>query len=230
MNTTIKAGLAAILLFANACKKESGSNLQSSLTDDNAFNMVAGKYPSVWIGTQKWMTRNLDVTHYRNGDRIPQVNRRAVWDTITRGAWCWYNEDSTNDSVYGKLYNWYAVNDPRGLAPKGWHVPSDAEWDTLSSFLGGDAVAGGKLKETGTAHWGYPNAEATNETGFTGLPGGSRRPSGKFVFFGVNGEFWTSTQYKAVNAWFRYLLHYNGSLSKYVDAKQFGFSVRCIKD
>src|ERR1035437_4904310 len=129
--------------------------------------------PSVTICTQSWMLKNLDVSTYRNGDLIPEVTDGSAWSALTAGAWCWYNNDSaTNASTYGKLYNWYAVNDPRGLAPTGWHVPSDAEWTTLSTCLGGNAVAGGAMKETGTTHWTSPNTGATNSSGFTGLPGG----------------------------------------------------------
>jgi uncharacterized protein (TIGR02145 family) len=141
-----------------------------------------------------WMRKNLDVRTYRNGDKIPHVKSKAIWDTLTTGAWCWYNNDSATGAAYGKLYNWYAVNDPRGLAPTGWHVPSDAEWDTLSTFLGGDGYAGGKMKETGTTHWWDPNADATNSSGFTALPGGTRYYLGEFFDAGGYGYWWSSTE------------------------------------
>src|SRR5450759_3473794 len=132
--------------------------------------------PSVTICTQVWMLKNLDVSTYRNGDLIPKVTDPTAWSALTTGAWCWCSNDSaTNASTYGKLYNRYAVNDPRGLPPTGWHVPSDAEWNTLITCLGGDPfVAGGAMKETGTTHWQSPNTDATNSSGFTGLPGGLR--------------------------------------------------------
>lgn len=135
--------------------------------------------PNVSICDQVWMTKNLDVDKYRNGDAIPQVTSSSEWESLGTGAWCWYNNDSANyAATYGKLYNWYAVNDPRGLAPAGWHMPSDLEWSTLATCLGGDGVAGGKMKGTGTAFWQEPNAGAINSSGFTELPGGYRKGVG----------------------------------------------------
>ena len=134
------------------------------------------------------MAKNLSVARYRNGDKIPQVKTLQLGLGLQLGAWCWYNNDPANDSSYGRLYNYYAVADSRGLAPTGWHIPSDSEWTTLSTFLGGDAVAGGKMKEAGTAHWLDPNTGATNSSGFTALPGGLRQGGG-FTFWdhGVRG-------------------------------------------
>ena len=145
--------------------------------------------PTIVIGTQQWMEKNLDVLTYRNGDIIPQVTDPTAWAALTTGAWCYYNNDVANGAIYGKLYNWYAVNDPRGLAPTGWHVPSDAEWTTLETTLGGDPVAGGKMKVAGTTRWTTPNTGATNESGFAGLPGGTRNNNGTFSNVGSNG-YW----------------------------------------
>jgi uncharacterized protein (TIGR02145 family) len=190
--------------------------------------------PNIKICDQTWMTNNLDVSNYRNGDPIPQVTDPNEWNNLTTGAWCWYNNDSLNyASTYGKLYNWFAVNDPRGLAPQGWHVPSDAEWSTLSTCLGGDAVAGSKMKETGTLHWSQ-NTGATNSSGFAGLPGGSRGNFGTFSFVGYYGNFWSSTEYIVASqspyAWNRYLSYSNGSISRSFDFKKYGYSVRCLRD
>lgn len=195
--------------------------------------MVAGKYSSVRIGTQQWMNRNLDVTHYRNGDKIPHVKSKADWTSLTTGAWCWYNNDSANGAVYGKLYNWYAVNDPGGLAPVGWHIPTDAEWDTLTAHLGNNA--GGKLKDTGTIEagtglWYAPNYAASNKSGFTGLPGGIRSTNGPFERIGAYGFWWSATQQDLTTAWYRYLYYDVGSVSRYNATIRYGFSVRCIKD
>src|SRR5215831_11122978 len=149
MKSAIKTGLAAILLLAISCKKESAPVTGKSSAPTLAANMnETGKYTSIFIRGQRWMTTNLAVTHYRNGDPIPQVQNVAKWAALTTGAWCWYKNDSATGAAYGRLYNWYAVHDPRGLAPAGWHVPSDAEWDTLQAHLGNNA--GGKLKDTGT--------------------------------------------------------------------------------
>src|ERR1035437_5498763 len=186
----------------------------------------------VTICSQVWKVKNLDVSTYRNGDPIPQVTDPTAWVALTTGAWCWYNNDSaTNASTYGKLYNGYSVNDPRGLAPTGWHVPSDAEWTTLSTCLGGDAVAGGAMKETGTTHWTSPNTGATNSSGFTGLPGGYRANPGIFTTVGNYGFWWSSTAYVTTNLWYRYLSYNDGTIFKdWLFNKQFGFSVRCLRD
>ena len=129
----------------------------------NAFGVTS-------IGTQIWMTRNLTVSQYRNGDIIPEVTDPAAWAALTTGAWCYYNNDPANGPIYGKLYNWYAVNDSRGLAPNGYHIPTTTEWTTLTNTLGGLSLAGGDLKEAGITHWSDPNTGATNNSGFTGLP------------------------------------------------------------
>ncbi|MEP6846032.1 MAG: fibrobacter succinogenes major paralogous domain-containing protein [Panacibacter sp.] len=235
MKTTTKTGLAVVLLLAISCKKENNI-LQSSRTADNnptsdVITVTTAKYPSVQIGSQKWMAKNLDVSRYRNGDKIPHVKNPATWAALTTGAWCYYNNDSANGAIYGKLYNWYAVNDPRGLAPNSYHIPSDAEWTTLTTFLGGDLVAGGKMKETGTTHWAAPNTDATNSSGFTALPGGFRYYAdngndGAFYGIGTSSSWWSSTGY----AWYRYLVYNNGSVFRYSDYLRVGYSVRCIKD
>jgi uncharacterized protein (TIGR02145 family) len=189
-------------------------------------------YQEVTIGTQVWMQKNLAVSHYRNGDSIPEIRDSAAWDAARTGAWCWYNNDSSNDATYGKLYNWYALNDPRGLAPAGWHVSSDAEWDTLVIFLGGQLIAGGKMKEAGTAHWFPPNTDATNSSGFTGLPGGSLFGNGKFGLIGPYGTWWSSTPFQDFQAWYRTLQYNSAAIyGTHHDATtRYGFSVRCVKD
>src|ERR1035437_7076528 len=186
--------------------------------------------PSVTICSQIWMLNNLEVTTYRNGDPIPQVTDPTAWHALTTGAWCYYFNNSANGPVYGKLYNWYAVNDPRGLAPTGWHVPSDAEWNTLSTCLGGDSVAGGAMKETGTTHWWSPNTGATNSSGFTGLPGGLRANNGTFYAVGNAGSWWSSTESIAGTAWGRSLVYNLGTIYRPNYNKQNGFSVRCLRD
>ena len=189
-------------------------------------SLTAVNYPSVLIGAQYWMEKNLEVTTYRNGDPIPYVTDATAWAALTTGAWCYYNNDPSN----GKLYNWYAVNDPRGLAPTGWHVPTDDEWTTLSNTLGGDAVAGGKMKVAGTTRWTTPNTGATNESGFAGLPGGNRNNAGTFFNVGNVGFWWSSTEFSTALAWYRYLGYNNGSISRFDYSKNYGFSVRCLRD
>ena len=185
------------------------------------------------IGNQIWATKNLDVATYRNGDAIPQVQDSAAWNILTTGAWCYYENNSANGTTYGKLYNWYAVNDSRGLAPTGYHIPTSAEWSTLTTYLGGMQIAGGKMKESGTSHWISPNTDATNSSGFTGLPGGYRNESsGIFGGIGTIGWWWTSGGVGNNKAWDVKLRNDEGEVSGYGNGApiRFGMSVRCIKD
>lgn len=191
-------------------------------------------YPVVWICCTPWMASNLNVSTYQNGDSIPLVTDNQAWFELTTGAYCYFNNDPANEAIYGKLYNWYAVNDPRGLAPEGWHIPTDFEWTTLVNCLGGDGVAGGPMKEIGTAIWYPPNTGATNYTGFNGRPGGFRHHDGYFpTSLSYYGYFWSATeQYtnSVYYAWFRALLYYDDDLGRDGLHKRTGCSVRCVKD
>jgi uncharacterized protein (TIGR02145 family) len=173
-------------------------------------------YKSVNIGTQCWLQTNLNVSKYRNGDVIPQVTDRKAWAFLTTGAWCYYDNNTVNGTVYGKLYNWYAVIDPRGLAPTGYHVPTDAEWTTLTTFLGGESVAGGNMVGT------------DNSSGFRGLNGGERDMFA-FGFIGELGYWWSSSENDTITALLRYLNVY-GDVRRFATNKTNGFSVRCVKD
>ena len=198
--------------------------------------------PSVTIGAQVWTTQNLNVSTYRDGTPIPKVEDAATWGSLTTGAYCYYNNDSaTYATVYGKLYNWYAVTGiydssslsdlslRKNLAPTGYHIPSDGEWITLTTTLGGESLAGGKMKEVGTTYWTTPNTGATNSSGFAGLPGGYRANS--FYHIGFYGHWWSSTETNAINASFCFLNFENSLIYRFNDAsKAVGFSVRCVKD
>lgn len=235
MKAILKTSLAAFVLFlAVSCKKENIvrnlSATDKSLTQDLSGDMEALASNTIKIGTQKWMAANLNIARYRNGDKIPQVKNPAAWETLTSGAWCYYNNDPANGAIYGKLYNWYAVNDPRGLAPIGYHIPSDAEWNTLSTFLGGSLIAGGKMKESGVAHWDDPNVDATNSSNFTGLPGGGRNSFGTFNSIFSLGCWWSSTEEDINYALVRFLTSSDGAIGNGGRYKYFGFSVRCVKD
>ena len=193
--------------------------------------------PTIVIGTQQWMRENLDVMTYRNGDVIPQVTDATAWAGLTTGAWCYYNNDPLNGAIYGKLYNWYAVNDPRGLAPQGWHIPTDAEWTTLGTLLGvTDGLgynwvdAGGKMKTPGITRWTTPNTSATNESGFAGLPGGYRYAHGPFNKVSEFGEWWSATETSADRASVRSISYNNSTLWNFFNEKKYGFSVRCLRD
>jgi uncharacterized protein (TIGR02145 family) len=189
-------------------------------------------YQTVKIGDQWWMAENLKVTHYRNGDTIPNVTDPSAWNVLTTGAYCAYDNNIANVAVYGRLYNWFAVDDSRNMAPAGWHVPTDAEWQTLVDYLGGGAVAGGKMKEAGTAHWANPNTGATNESGFTGLPGGGRGGNGPYSGLGNGAGFWTSTENEYISdaAWNRNLTYNHPEVIHDYSGKKSGVSVRCVKD
>lgn len=192
--------------------------------DGNVYNTIA-------IGTQEWLKENLKVTRYRNGDLLPNVEDNTAWSGLTTGAYCNYDNETSNATTYGRLYNWYAVNDPRAIAPLGWHVATDAEWTILTDLLGGENVAGGKLKEVGTAHWTNPNVGATNEVGFTALPGGYR--ANNEIFIGIHdiGSWWCSTESGPTNGWARGIFNdaINVDRGGYYE-KKIGFSVRCVKD
>jgi uncharacterized protein (TIGR02145 family) len=198
-------------------------------------------YQTVLIGDQCWMMENLKVTHYRNGDPIPNVTGDIEWSNLTTGGYCNYNHNEGNVVTYGRLYNWYAAADSRNLAPEGWHVPTDAEWKQLEIYLGMSQVdadnegwrgtdEGGKLKEVGTLHWTSPNTGATNESGFTALPGGTRDDSGFFHSIGYVGHFWSSTEYNSLGAWYRCLIFNNQQVERDTYLKGGGYSVRCVKD
>jgi uncharacterized protein (TIGR02145 family) len=221
--------LGLFLILASACTKDDNdhNNTAPGTIKDKDGNV----YHAVTIGTQTWMVENLKTTQYRNGDPISQVADSAQWISLSTGAYCYYNNNTDNSTTYGALYNWYAVNDPRNIAPEGWHVASMEEWNILNSFLGGDLVSGGKLKETGTTHWNSPNTGATDEFGFKGLPGGGRTSDGIFQSIGQSGFWWTSTENSTTDAWPRGL-SYNSELifSSFWLDKNSGFSVRCIKD
>ena len=186
-------------------------------------------YRIIQIGTQMWMVENLRTSRYADSTLIPEINNYSLWQSTTDGAWCWYDTSQVYNLPYGKLYNWYAINDGRGICPSGWHVPTDAEWTTLTNFLGGESGAGGKLKESGLAHWTAPNVDATNESGFTGLPGGYRESNGNFFETGTYGSWWSETEYQTIFAWYRNLFTINGDVLKAPAQQNTGRSVRCVK-
>lgn len=188
-------------------------------------------YQVVWMCCNPWMIKNLDVATYRNGDPIPKVTSNTAWAALTTGAYCYYNNDSTTyAATYGKLYNWYAVNDPRGLAPEGWHIPTYFEWATLTTCLGGNTVAGGPMKEVGTTHWATPNTGATNHSGFTALPGGWRYDNGAFGLISTWSFWWSSTDYDTSLIWIRYISYNSAELDSGGGGKRYGMSVRCLRD
>ena len=220
------------------------ANLQAQIVAMQAqITSLLPTFTTITIGTQTWTTKNLDVATYSDGTPIPQVTDPTAWANLTTGAWCYYKNDAATGTTYGKLYNWYAaagiydaasLSNPalrKKLAPTGYHVPTDAEWSTLTTCLGGESVAGGKMKEAGTTHWNSPNTLATNSSGFTGLPGGYRYDVGPFLNIGNYGYWWSSSEVDTKIAWSRYLDSFAGSATSYGPSlKEDGFSVRCLRD
>ncbi len=204
-------------------KKKAVSNNKTTSKDSVVYKEVP-------IGKQVWMTKNLDVAKFRNGDPIPEAKTKEEWEKAGENkqpAWCNYDNNPANGSKYGKLYNWYAVNDPRGLEPKGWHIPSNDEWTVLTDYLGGEEKAGAKMKsKTGWAE----DGNGTNSSGFSGLPGGLRDYDGAFNSIGYYGLWWSSTEDGTDVAWFRGLSCYDGGVVRSDDDKEDGFSVRCLRD
>jgi uncharacterized protein (TIGR02145 family) len=183
---------------------------------------------TIQIGTQVWSTINLNESRFRNGDLIPEAKTAEEWiaaGNAKRPAWCYYDNDPKNGNKYGKLYNWYAVKDTRGLAPIGWHIPSDLEWPLLEFNLGDDA--GKKMKSS--SGW-LENGNGTNSSGFTGLPGGYRYENGGFSSLGYSGSWWSASEGYDSNTWSRRLNYGSFYLGRYNGYKHYGFSVRCVKD
>jgi uncharacterized protein (TIGR02145 family) len=202
-----------------------------------AYSLSLFSTPQKWniikIGEQEWMDRNLTVSVFRNGDIIPEAKTQESWENAGhqgQPVWCYYENDQNNEEKYGKLYNWYALNDSRGLAPEGWHIPNNNEWQILIEYLGGDKIAGGKMKETGNAYWKTPNKGATNESEFTASAGGLRYSDGEFNDLNDDAYFWSSSEYDKDNAWYYVLGYYFPNIYHNYYNKQHGFSVRCIRD
>lgn len=231
--------MGVFLVFSSSCKKDDNNNPTNGQTTA-VFNLSAtygtmtdqdgNVYKTITIGFQTWMAENLRTTMYNDSTDIPKVTDIGEWGISSTDAYCNYNNTTNIDTVatYGRLYNWYAVNTGK-LAPRGWHVPTYAEWKELLDFLGGSYVAGGKLKETGTTHWYSPNIGATNESGFTALPGGAGF-NGGFAKIDEMGEWWGANEYSASSAWHWDMGHGYSGVGISHDSKELGFSVRCVRD
>lgn len=200
------------------------TSAQGTVTDASGVT-----YTTVVIGEQEWMAENLRTTKFANEDPVPNEQNINVWYNLYSPTWCNYENNASNDFIYGKLYNWYAVADPRNVCPNGWHVPSDNEWTALTDYLGGQFVAGGKLKTI--EGWASPNIGATNESGFSGLPGGWLSTfSDGFFDAGTDGEWWSATESSSSEVWCRRLLSNSEGVGRFDDDPTYGRSVRCIRD
>ncbi len=215
--------LFAVFLLTVSCDKDNDSS------GGTVKDIDGNTYHTVKIGTQTWMVENLKTTKYNDGTLISNVTGNSAWSNLTTGAYCWYDNDSAaNAETYGALYNWNAARNSK-LAPEGWRVATDEDWTTLTTYLGGESMAGGKLKEKGTTNWISPNTGATNEVGFTALPAGYRNTDGTFTDLGISADWWTSTAINDNSAWFRGVGNNLTNISRVGLSKKYGLSVRCVK-
>jgi uncharacterized protein (TIGR02145 family) len=249
-NTFLQFCISVLVVLFFGCSTNSdgeGDSTAINIPGPNITDIDGNTYQSVKIGGQTWIKQNLNVSKYSDGTLIPEVSDPIEWNNLTTGAWCYYNNDLANGPIYGKLYNWYAVAGiydedsaydttlRKKLAPTGWHIPSnsecvcESEWTQLINFLGGNYVAGGKIKEEGTLHWQSPNS-ASNISGFTALPGGYRGNFGAFENITNRAGFWTSSESDFSSAWFHFLYNDLVFIQNENNTKKTGYSVRCVKD
>lgn len=227
-------------MITSSCSKSNDTN---NPTPNGAITDIDGNvYHSVTIGTQVWMVENLKTTKYRDGTGIPKVIDNLQWQSLTTGAYCWYNNDAANKDTYGALYNWHAVN-TKILAPTGWHVPTSAEWTTLVNYVAANLGASVSVAKAlaATTNWasitdaGAVGNDLTknNASGFTALPGGGRIDgtyNGSFNFIGLFGYWWTSSERTVTSVWHENLTYKGSGVSSSDDYKDCGFSVRCVRD
>jgi uncharacterized protein (TIGR02145 family) len=230
-----------LLMFSYSCKNDNDDGVEPPVAE-TVIDIDGNVYQTVTIGTQVWMKENLAVVHYRNGDPVLNILDGDAWSIADTGAYCNIYNDTSKVKTYGRLYNWYAVNDSRLLSPAGWHIPSDNEWKQLEMFLGmtqqqADSVGtfrgtseGGKLKVTGTKYWISPNFGATNSSGFSALPAGYR--TFEFIFENMYASWWTATKATPEEAIFRGVSYDESKIvrSYYIQDERLGLSVRCVKD
>lgn len=226
----LKISILSLIIFSGKLLSQKDNNIVTDF-DGNVYHTVK-------IGTQIWLVENLISTHYNNGEPIENMPDSVKWTQLKTGAYCNFKNTESYSLLHGRLYNGYAVNDKRNICPKGWHVPSDTEWTILTDFLGGEKIAGGKLKESGTTHWTAPNAGANNKSGFTAIPGGCRI-SGMFYYWqekynGNYARYWSSTGFDAglglEVAYVRFLNCYDTEIFRTYHSIDGGYFVRCIKD
>lgn len=221
-------------LFALLCNLFATSQDNALFNTAISYDSVADKegnvYKTAVIGNRVWMIENLRVTKFRNGEPIPTVSSDISKEIDPKYQWIYEDNESKNLRLYGRLYTWYVIQDARGICPDGFRIPTETDWSSLASYLEGDVVAGGKLKETTTKHWGKPNHNATNETGFTALPGGYRESDGKYYVNGYRGYWWTGGNSYIFMAWNTSLMYTNYITEKLERIKKNGMSVRCLKN
>ncbi len=229
MKTIVSLIIIPLFLLIYSCKKDTKNN-NSFPNCGNVTDVDGNAYNTVTIGTQCWMQQNLKTTRFNDGSTITLVTDDIEWAKDTTPGYCWYNDSIQYKIPYGALYNWYAVNTGK-LCPKGWHMPDTAEWRILVNYLGGDSIAGGKMKETGTTYWKSPNTGATNSSGFYALGAGHRGySSGLFSHMGIFSVWWSYNDYNMTLSWFCELSWGNSDAFVSSLLKEEGISVRCLKD
>ena len=243
-NTSIDSRSAIVTVAGEGAGSQTIIVIQNGVENLNLTDIDGNVYKTVQIGEQIWMAENMEVTHYRNGDAVAFVSDNTAWSNLATGAYCNYGNNSGNVDTYGRLYNWYVINDSRNIAPAGWHVPTDEDWKILEIYLGmsrseADGTGnlgyrgtdeGAKLKESGYVHWNSPNTGATNESEFTALPAGYRYSTGGFNHLGYFAFFWSSTSYNLERAWDRSVAYDHSEVYRNKDTKRSGYSIRLIKD
>jgi uncharacterized protein (TIGR02145 family) len=225
---TRKERLSAIKTGYDNAFSKYGSMGDNELSKTSIARDVEGRnYKIKKVGNQSWMAENLKTSKFANGDVIPNVSDPSSWKELSRGGWTWFKNDKGFDAVAGKLYNGYAVLDPRGLCPYGWRVPTDQDWQNMTDFLGGEQAVGAKIK----ANFGWSGGgNGTNTSGFNALPGGSRKNNGSDDGAGEFGDWWSSTQSKTGKGWSRNLAATHNMVYRGEFSYKFGFSVRCVKE
>jgi len=220
--------------YANNSAGTGLGNIITFKTTEMVYDNEGQVCLSIKIGTQEWTANNLSVRHYNNGDSIPNITSDSLWEKLKTGAYCDYANTPANSITYGKLYNYYTVVDPRNVCPSGFHVPSDSDWTVLTTYLGGESVAGDKLKETGTNHWerdgGGRTDGGTNDFGFTALPGGYRDDTGPFYSIRLEGYWWSSTELENYDSYLRNITAISKAIYRGYNHKENGFSVQCVKN
>jgi len=240
---TCKLFIGLVFIACVACEKDNPDRPANPLNGktsaifnpDKSYGSVTdidgNEYKTIVIGDQTWMAENLRTTRYRNGEYIPNVLDSIEWAALTSGAYCTYNNTSSLDTIatYGLLYNWYAVDDERNIAPKGWRIPTIADWLILIDYLGGAEVASDKMKEVGNTHWEDP-FQSNNSSGFTALPSGSRNYSRDYFGRGYYGGYWTASEYDDNSAGYLFLYYFDSKVWERINKKVNGYPARCIKE
>jgi len=239
----IKTYLLSLLISFTylGCNKDKNDTLEETLLNKDLHygevsDLDGNIYATIKIGNQNWMAENLRTSHYANGDLIPNVPESNEWINLTSGAWVHYENNPELNALHGKLYNWHAIQNAKGICPKGWHVPSNEEWNTLLNYLGGKEIAGGKLKSKLLNAWAFhfngqsTESEPNNESGFSSVASGSRSVDGMFGLMSFRATYWSSNEYSASDAYTREIFWNGDAAGSFNEYKKNGYSCRCVQN